>query len=363
MTINCYDADCYLIGIVEDFINFRFERDFCGIGDFEIQLDGNNETEIGILSRAVFIKLRDGECGYITAMEERKTETEFTYTFSGVELKGIASKRMIQPPSGAEFWKITNRSPEYIIYRMLKDNLVEPTNTKRTIAGTFAPYTESETLITYETKYTVLSNELTKLAQAHEIGWYANIENHHIVWYITHGVDRTLGQHINEPLLLGFEFDMLQSLNYAITTQPVANMAFVLGDGQGANRPLVLVGDTITGLDRIEVYVDGRNSETSGLAELGEETIASYGNTTTVSVKPIYEARKYYGDIYNIGDYGTLIEQNLNLQLTHVRSIWEANQYKLEFTFGYNGNDFAGAMKRYTANFITVLQQDPIARS
>ena len=363
MIINCYDANLNLVGVVEDFIGLKFKRHFTRIGDFEIRLDGNNRTEVGVLSNSTYIKLRDLECGLITNMVETKTESEYTYTFTGQELKGIASKRIVVPPSGAETWKISNRTPEYIMYRLLYDHITNPANANRQIAGTFAPYTESANTIIYETKYTSLANELTKLAEAHQIGWVANIEHGQIVWYLIHGVDRTLGQHNNEPLLLGFEFDMLQSLNYSITTQPTDNMAYVLGYGEGASRPLVLVGNNNTGLDRQEVYVDARNSEDNALAEVGEETIASYGDTTIVNVKPIYEARKYYKQIYDVGDYGTLIEQNLNLQLTEACAIWEENQYKLELVFGYNGKNLAGALKRYTANFITVLQQDPIIRS
>ena len=359
MIINCYDENLNLVGVVEDFQNLRFVRHFTQIGDFSITIDGTNKSEVGILASSTFIKLREGECGYITGMREAKTETEYTYTFTGLELKGIASKRIIVPPNGVAVWKISNRSPEYIISRLINDQITNPANANRKITGTIAAFTESAHTIIYETKYTVLSNEITKIAEANGIGWYANIEHGEIVWYITHGVDRTLGQHVNEPLLLGFEFDMLQSMNYSINTQPVVNMAYVLGNGEGASRPSALCGDNIKGLDRQELYVDARTQENNALASYGNETLASYGDTVTVTVKPIYEARKYYKQIYDIGDYGTLIEQNLNLQLSQVCAIWEDNEYKLEFTFGYNGNNFAGALRRYTANFITVLQQDP----
>ena len=360
MIINCYDENLNLVGVVEDFIGLKFKRHFTRIGDFEIRLDGNNKSEVGILANSTYIKLRDYECGYITGMTETKTEGDYTFSFTGQELKCLATKRIIVPPNGAQTWKISNRSPEYIMYRLIYDHILNPQNANRKITGDFATYTESATRIIYETKYTKLSDELTKLAEAHQIGWVANIEQGQIVWHLIHGVDRTLGQHANEPLLLGFEFDMLQSLNYSITTKPTDNMAYVLGYGQGANRPQVLVGNNHVGIDRQEVYVDARNSENDALAEYGQEQIASYGDDVIVNVKPIYEARKYYKMIYDVGDYGTLIEQNLNLQLTQCCAIWENNEYKLEFVFGYNGKDLNGALKRYTANFITVLQQDPI---
>jgi hypothetical protein len=363
MIINCYDANLNLVGVVEDFIGLKFKRHFTRIGDFEIRLDGNNRSEVGILANSTYIKLRDYECGYITGMTETKAEEDYTYTFTGQELKGLAAKRIVVPPSGEETWKIADRSPEYIMYRLINDHLLNPQNTNRKIDGTFAAYTESADTIIYETKYTKLDDELIKLAEAHQIGWVANIEHGAIVWHLIHGVDRTLGQHNNEPLLLGFEFDMLQSLNYSINTKPTDNMAYVLGYGEGANRPQVMVGDTHTGISRQEVYVDARNSEDDALEEYGKEQIASYGDDVIVNVKPIYEARKYYKQIYDVGDYGTLIEQSLNLQLTECCAIWENNEYKLEFVFGYNGRNLAGALKRYTANFITVLQQDPIIRS
>lgn len=361
MTIYCYDADCQLIGIIEDFVNMRFNRSWTGVGDWEFLIDGTSTTEVGVITSATYIKMGDGQCGIITQITERKDENEYDYTISGLELKGIAKKRVIQPLEGTDMYKIEDKSPEFIIASLLSDQLTDPENENRQIAGSIAPYTEEtgETT-TYENRYVNLADAISEFAAKYEIGWYANIEHGSIVWHIAHGVDRTAHQHVNEPLLMGFEFDMLQSLNYSISTQPETNVAIVGGKGEGTERSIVIVNDDENvGLERQEIYVDARNAEDDELEDEGLETLASYGGATTVHVKPIFEARKYYRDIYNIGDYATLLEYDADLQLTEVCSIWENNEYKLDFTFGYEGKTFGQAMRRFTKNFLSVMKADP----
>lgn len=339
----------------------RFNRSWTGIGDWELLIDGTSKTEVGIITNATYIKMGDGQCGLVSQITEQKNETQYDYTITGYELKGIAKKRVICPLEGQEMYKIENKSPEFIIASLLSDQLVYPENEHRKIAGSIASYTEETGETTdYENRYVNLADAITDFASKYEIGWYANIEHGEIVWHIAHGVDRTSRQHVNEPLLMGFEFDMLQSLNYSISTQPETNVAIVGGKGEGTDRKIIIVNDEEhEGLDRQEIYVDARNAEDNELEGEGQENLASYGSSTTVRVKPIFEARKYYRDIYDIGDYATLLEYGIDLQLTEVCSIWENNEYKLEFTFGYEGKNFASALKRFTKNFLSVMKADP----
>lgn len=359
MTIYCYDDQCQLLGLIEDFVHFRFTESYTGVGDWEILIDGTSEQEIGVITNATYIKAGDGRCGIVSQITEKKDNTEYNYNISGTELKGIAQKRIILPLEGTDMYKIEDKSPEFIVASLLSDQLIDPENENRAVAGTIAEYDESEETMTYENRYVNLADALTEICSNYEIGWYANIENGAIVWHITHGVNRSIHQHDNEPLLLGFEFDMLQSLNYSINTQPVTNTAIVGGKGEGTDRTIITVNDENTGLNRQEIYVDARNAEDTELEGEGEESLAAYGNTTTVKVKPIFEARKYYRNLYFLGDYGTLLEYDIDLQLTEVTSIWEANEYKLDLTFGYTGASLSGALKRFTRNFISVMKADP----
>jgi hypothetical protein len=79
-----------------------------------MEISGNTENAKRIKD-ANFISAGSGVAGLITDFSEEVNEKGITYTFSGVELKGLASKRIIMPPDGTAYLTYTNKSPEYVM--------------------------------------------------------------------------------------------------------------------------------------------------------------------------------------------------------------------------------------------------------
>ena len=104
-SIYCYsyaEPKLNLLGVVDDFLSFNFNRSYSGIGEWQLVIDGSslNATRIKGMD---FISLADGVAGYVQRTEDIVENGVHTITYSGVELKGLASKRIVIPPEGKAY--------------------------------------------------------------------------------------------------------------------------------------------------------------------------------------------------------------------------------------------------------------------
>ena len=120
------------VGIAEDYDSFSFERSYSGLGQFQIVISPYS-SGAKYLVNADIIAVEAGVAGLITNKTEIKNET---YTISGVELKGIASKRIVYPPAGQAYLHY-REAPETIIKSILTTQITSAAASRK-IAGTVA---------------------------------------------------------------------------------------------------------------------------------------------------------------------------------------------------------------------------------
>ena len=150
------------------------------------------------------------------------------------------------------------------------------------------------------------------------------------------------------------------SSSYYSNDQDKKSVAFVQGEGDGANRKSVVSGDNTTkGLGRRELYVDARDLQKTSLDESGSEVVltdSEYNKVLTQrgddklaenKTTETFEAQiRVFGDVqyefgvdYQKGDKVTVRDNQLNVvvsaRITEVEEDFD-DEYALVLTFGYS---------------------------
>lgn len=347
-----------LIGIVDDFQSFTFERSYSGIGEWQIVISGVSRS-VSYLRQADFIKAGAGVAGLISKISEVKNETDNTITFNGVELKGLAQKRIVLPPTGSSHQTYNKTSPELIIKGLIEQQIISPASDNRKIQGSILIDAVSDTKITYEGRFSNVAEDIVSICEANQIGWYADIENGAIVWHIFHGKDRRATQSANSRLIISYDYDSMSGTNLEESLH-ITNTALVAGQGEGVERATIMLNNWNAGLNRTEVYIDARDIEDDSLLpQRGAEKLAEYGNNYVFEAVP---ASGYfttnYRSAYDLGDIGTLKEKSVDFRLTAITEVYENNQFYLNFIFGYDAATLAASLKRMTGNTQALISKE-----
>lgn len=350
-SIYCYsyaEPKLNLLGVVDDFISFNFTRSYSGIGEWQLTLDGNSLNASRIKGMD-FISLNNGVAGYVKHYEDIIQDGQHTITYSGVELKGIAEKRIVIPPSGSAY-EHYRQSPEYVIANLINNHIINPSNGNRRIYGSVAAYEEQDFKITYDGRYDNLATEIEEIATTYNIGWNASIVDAAIVWNIWHGVNRTASQSINNRMILDYEYGTMNNSSL-IVEESVPTFMVVAGQGEGVSRAIHTIDKAETALNRIETFIDARDIEDASLLpQRGEEKLAEYGDTYNYNADLSNQAMRQYRVDFDLGDIGTIRDEklggSLDYRITTVEEIYESNQMRVSMVFGYDKSLLKDAIKR-----------------
>lgn len=351
-SIYCYkygEPKLSLLGVIDDFTSFNFTRSYSGIGEWQLVLDGSSLNAQRVKGMD-FISIGEDKAGLVQHYEDTIEDGEHTLTFSGVELKGLASRRIIIPPAGEAYETFTKSSPEYVIANLLTNQLLNPTVENRKIAGTLLEYAQSTTKIRYDGRYQNLEEEIEMLATAYNVGWCAYISDNVIKWKIWNGVDRTAAQTTNNRMILSYDYGTMNNSSLTIEDQ-VPTYMVIAGQGEGVDRAIAIIDKEKSALTRIETFLDARDiKDDSLLPQRGEQNLAEYGDEINYTATLSNQAANQYRNDFDLGDIGTIkddkIENDLDYRITAIEEVYEENQLSINMTFGYDKNQLKDAIKR-----------------
>lgn len=351
-SIYCYkygEPKLSLLGVIDDFTSFNFTRSYSGIGEWQLVLDGSSLNAQRVKGMD-FISIGEDKAGLVLHYEDTIEDGEHTLTFSGVELKGLASRRIVIPPTGEAYETFTKSSPEYVIANLLTNQLLNPTVANRKIAGTLLEYAQSTTKIRYDGRYQNLEEEIETLATAYNVGWCAYISDNVIKWKIWNGVDRTAAQTTNNRMILSYDYGTMNNSSLTIEDQ-VPTYMVIAGQGEGVDRAIAIIDKEKSALTRIETFLDARDiKDDSLLPQRGEQNLAEYGDEINYTATLSNQAANQYRNDFDLGDIGTIkddkIENDLDYRITAIEEVYEENQLSINMTFGYDKNQLKDAIKR-----------------
>jgi hypothetical protein len=355
--IKCYKYDNGVLsqlGIVDDFLSFSFSRSYSNIGEWTLVLDGNSLNAQRIKGTQI-ISVADGVAGLVYKCEENVAETgEYSVVYTGVELKGIASQRIVMPPAGLAYQSYVNKSPEYVIAQLITQQILTPSTGDRAINGSLAAYIEGAESISFNGRFDNVAEAIQTIANTYNVGWYADVQDGTIVWHIYRGVDRRKSQSDNSRMIISYGLDSFGDSSFA-NINLLPNVALVAGQGEGVDRAVTLTGSGIA-LTRSEVDIDARDIEDSAqLPMRGKEKLAEYGDALTYEATFSQQFINLYRNPFDLGDIGTIEDNRLaagevDFRLTEITEVYEGDKLRLDAIFGYDKKGLASAIKRTTGN-------------
>lgn len=306
MDIYVLDTSFKVVDTIDIYNSVIWTTRYYTAGDFELFMSVDKDKFKYIKKGYYLVREQDriSDDKFINVMIisnfEIKTDVENgdTLTITGKCLKSIVNRRVVVNQT------ILNGKVENCIKQLLNDNIINPTDTARKISNFEIGL---HTLInTYTMSMQVTGDNLgeviTEICTTYGYGWDVFISDGKFIFYLYEGIDRSTNQNVNPRVTFSSEYDNLITSDYLSNSDNYANVAIVAGEGEGINRKKATAG-TVAGLDRVEVFIDSRNSSTNEgniseseyinmLIEEGNEALSEMKVTTS-----------FEGDVDNNGTY------------------------------------------------------------
>jgi microcystin-dependent protein len=133
--------------------------------------------------------------------------------------------------------------------------------------------------------------------------------NRRIVFDTYLGADRRRGNlEDNSPVVFDQRYRNIENYTYTEDATAEQTTVYVGGSGEGTDREIIVTGNGVSGVDRVEVFVDARDvpaGDTGTLASRASQ--ATIGMTYAITATAVADANLCYGVDYQLGDIVTTI--------------------------------------------------------
>ncbi len=347
MEIYVFDKNLNFIDTIDQYTSLQWIRRYHTAGRFELHCPITSHN-ISTLARNNLIWKQDSnEVGII---EYRRLYTDENgkeiITVVGRMLTSILDRRILYTTE-----QHINKNVEIIMRNMVDKNCISTSEKRKLpiILGELKGYTERTD---YQKSYGNLLEELTALSQTSDIGFFIRTDleqkKHYFETY--KGIDRSIAQSENSHVVFSRDYDNLYNQEYTDDVNNLRTTALVAGEGEGADREIVVVNDNYSGLDRYELYVDARDLQREVddiilsdeeyrnlLTQRGLEKLSEYKDIQTFEGSIVTNNYKYKED-FDLGDIVTIIDRKwnvvVNTRITEITEIYENGQVQIIPTFG-----------------------------
>ncbi|GAK12253.1 siphovirus ReqiPepy6 Gp37-like family protein [Geomicrobium sp. JCM 19039] len=333
--LRIFTKNVELLTEIDQYESMIHTRRWSGVGDFQLVIN-QNSVDISQLeiNNLIMIGNDVNRVGRIlhreAAVDQAGAESEL-WTIQGVTLEGIAKDSLTLAPSGRDYDRIT-AAAETVMKHYFNNNVVAPEEAdrhkgiRRKDQVVIAPDQQRGRRIQWQASYKELDAELERMSTLTGLGWYCYLDYEQRKWVmdVSEGRDLTQGQSDNPPVIFSPEFDSVAEQQFLDSIVDYASVVYVAGQGEGAERRIVVVGDG-DGLDRRESFVDARDveeeieDEDTGemvprpvedideeLRQRGEESLAEKARKQSFTCQIIDGSPFKYEVDYDLGDIVTV---------------------------------------------------------
>jgi hypothetical protein len=327
-----------LLGEIDDYESLQFTRRASKPGEFELHINLNKNNS-DTLQEDNLVMLSPKKVGVIRHREISRSDAE-QLVIKGYTLQGILSRRITEPPSGKANDSI-KASVETAMKHYVNNNAVNPTDSTRVIPNLIIAEDKGQgQTVSWDSRYKQLDEELTSLS-TDAIGWdvYLDLENQKFVFDVIVGRNLSVNQTDNPPVIFSIDFDNIKSQTFIDSANSYKNTAYVGGQGEGENRAIAEVGDNLTGLARIETFIDARDLEDDTLLPArGMDKLKELQKVLSFESEILTYGPFIYEQDWDLGDLVTVQDKKLGLTIDtpipEVKEIYESGGFRLEATFG-----------------------------
>lgn len=248
------------VDILDTYESFIWTDRFYKCGDFQC-VTIPKKRYLETLVSGNYIQSYQSEHLMIIEQKEIKTSVEVSpsLTIKGRSLESILDRRIV--------WKqtILDGKLQGQIKKILNDNVVNPSDSSRKIENFIFEEADDPNIIdlTIQAQYTGdnLYDVICEICESFNIGFKITLnEDNNFVFKLYSGTDRSYSQNINQYVVFSPDFDNIIDTRYNEDVSEYKNVALIAGEGEGSDRKTLVIGsDTLSGLNRKELYVDARD--------------------------------------------------------------------------------------------------------
>lgn len=347
--IRFFNKDLDFIGEVDDFTSFIYERKWFTYSNFQLVVE---EFDKDLFKDGNYIVVNNDP--YRSGQITKVNVTDDTVTIKGFGIGFWFTNRITFPPAGNDTYAF-NSYAEDIFYNVVYINAINAEDPKRNFENLYINSSKGRgEKIAFETRYKVLSDELETIAKTSRLGWNIKFDykNKRFVFESLVGIDRTVNQADVPPMIFSRRYDNVLELEYTKDVSEYKSCAIVAGQGEGANRDIVIVNDGLSGLDRKELFVDARDVEDgTNLADRGKSKLAE--NTIIESFEATIDTEGYRVE-WDLGDFVTILDDEIGVvsdtQIVEVIETYEDGVLTIEPTFGEVVSQFGDKFRQAINN-------------
>ena len=365
MELYVLDKNLDLIGVIDNFETLIWTRKYKEVGKFQLNLPAREDNISLMKDENIIYRKDDLEGGIINHIEYSVSDKgEKKIAVSGNFVTSYLSRRIN--------WKTINYTgrADLLMQKIVKDNCVSPAQYARKIPLLEIVDTNYTDTISKQDSYSNLTDLLTDMCSTKDFGYRVRINTRegtrYLAFEVYKGIDRSVNQSGISPTIFSLDMENILTENYVKDNSSFRNTTLIAGAGEGSARKKTTINNGISGLDRLELFVDARDVSDTEQAEVTDDE----GNTTTVDVEipwSEYEplllqrgneklsectkietfegtintnANNVYKVDYDLGDIVTIYDKDLGIKLdtriTEIEETYEKGKVEIVPTFGNN---------------------------
>ena len=364
MELYIFDRELNFKGIIEDYFSFRWIRRYSKCGGFELHCNLSMENLELLKKGNIVWKKGDMEAGYIQYRNLQQDETgKEILVVRDKFLTGYLDKRIV--------WDRKNISstPEMAIREVVNHNCINPLKTDRKLPlfelGELKDYPGS---LDMQVSYKNVLETVEGIAETSDLGIrnLFDYKNKRLVFDIYKGIDRTAGQSVNAPAIFSEEFENILEQEYTDSDIEYRNTALSAGEGEAQERERVFI-EAGQGLDRMEIYVDARDLQSTKtvnneevnipvveyrklLEDRGISKLSEHKKIETFDSKINLKSNLEYKKDFDLGDIVTCTSKKwgvtIDTKITEIEEIYEEQGLSINVVFGNNIPTLIDKIKR-----------------
>ncbi|MFD2442937.1 siphovirus ReqiPepy6 Gp37-like family protein [Bacillus sp. CGMCC 1.16607] len=365
MELYVFDRNLNCLGLIDDFVELEIQRHYTKMGQLHMIVEGNSESIELLQKGRILAKTNDPQHGYLILTRDYRDEKSTELEIIAPSLNTLLSRRLL---FGQQSFTGT---VENVMKSFVLINAVNPSNLNRKIPNLFI---SSSTGISINTEEVGTGDQLDEflyeIANKHDVSWSILIDDHNkrFIFDVWQGTNRSGDQSLNPHVTFSKDRENVLRQHYTESDSDHKNVAVVAGEGEGTARTIVVSNDDISGWDRVELYVDARDlqstySDENGqeitltafeynqlLTERGKSKLSEYPQIITFESDIDLYSNEVYGVDYFLGDKVSVKNDDLGLIMhTRITSVIEKTTKQgttLQVNFGSNIPSFLDKVKR-----------------
>jgi hypothetical protein len=346
-----------LLAEIDNHESLLFTRRWHEVGEFELRINRyKRHTELLQRGNLIMLGASRSKVGIIRHREielDENGKASENWIVKGIALKGVVAQRITVPPDGDSHDRV-NSSAETVMKHYVDRHVVNPVDVKRKIDMiVIASDQQRGSNISWESRFKNLAEELVEISKASGLGWDVILDLQQKKWIfdVFEGRDLTVNQSVNPPVIFSPQFESLKQLSFVESDYNYRNYGYIAGQGEGADRRVVEVGDA-EGLSRIETFIDARDiseqdedqqalPEAEIIAKLqqrGQQKLAEFEQEFFLEGQILTNSPFVYEKDYDLGDIVTIQNREWGVtrdaRITEIKEIYEPGGFQIEATFG-----------------------------